>query len=261
MTVDLFRREITEFEAAARTAAELTEAPPVPGCPHWTVTDLVAHLGRVHRGIGLVIRDRMSTMPNLRDESVLDLPDDQHGWPVQGVEPTRGPVPGGLLDWFADGAAALADLFAQRDPGDVAWSWSADHTVGFWARMQTIEAAVHRWDAQSALGTAQPLDPDMAADAVLHTFEVMAPFRRAYHQAPAGAGERFSFRSTDGPGAWTVRFDGDEVTVTDGPGDVEIAGTASDLALFLWQRLPVDRLDVRGDAALLDRYFALVPPT
>jgi hypothetical protein len=36
--------------------------------------------------------------------------------------------------------------------------------------------------------------------------------------------------------------------------------TASDLALFLWQRPVTGRLDVRGDSSLLERYFVLVPP-
>ncbi|WP_219466745.1 hypothetical protein [Nonomuraea rhizosphaerae] len=42
--------------------------------------------------------------------------------------------------------------------------------------------------------------------------------------------------------------------------DVEVAGTASDLMLFLWRRLPAGRLGVRGDREVLDRYFTLVPP-
>jgi len=48
----------------------------------------------------------------------------------------------------------------------------------------------------------------------------------------------------------------------DGPCDVELYGTASDLMLFLWQRLPAGSgsLVTEGDASLLDRYFVLVPP-
>jgi hypothetical protein len=34
----------------------------------------------------------------------------------------------------------------------------------------------------------------------------------------------------------------------------------SDLLLFLWHRIPADRLEVFGDAALLERFFELVPP-
>ncbi|HEX4813516.1 MAG TPA: hypothetical protein VFV66_12280, partial [Nonomuraea sp.] len=78
----------------------------------------------------------------------------------------------------------------------------------------------------------------------------------------AGTGERYRFLRTDGPGGWVVRFDGDDVQLSaDGEGDgVEVAGTASELVLFLWRRIPADRLGVRGDKSLLDRYFALVPP-
>jgi hypothetical protein len=42
--------------------------------------------------------------------------------------------------------------------------------------------------------------------------------------------------------------------------DIQISGTASDLALFLWQRAVPGKLDVQGDTSLIGRYFALVPP-
>ena len=45
--------------------------------------------------------------------------------------------------------------------------------------MQAIEAAVHRWDAENAVGVAQPFDGALAADAIGQTFEIMAPMRRA----------------------------------------------------------------------------------
>ena len=44
------------------------------------------------------------------------------------------------------------------------------------------------------------------------------------------------------------------------PHDIQISGTASDLALFLWQRKVADRLEVQGDTSLLSGYFVLVPP-
>ena len=128
--------------------------------------------------------------------------------------------------------------------------------------MQAIEAAVHRWDAENAVGAAQPLDTALAADAIGQTFEVMAPMRRSAGKAPAGHGERFLFQRTDGPGTWVVHFDGDAVLLgtPDGHYDIQISGTASDLALFLWQRAVPGKLEVQGDASMLSRYFALVPP-
>jgi len=54
--------------------------------------------------------------------------------------------------------------------------------------------------------------------------------------------------------------DGQDDGQDDGGPSIQISGTASDLALFLWQRPVTGRLDVRGDSSLLERYFVLVPP-
>lgn len=81
-------------------------------------------------------------------------------------------------------------------------------------------------------------------------------------KASPGEGERFVFKRSDGPEAWAVHFDGDAMLLgaPEGNYNIEISGTTSDLALFLWQRDVTASLDVRGDSSLLSRYFALVPP-
>jgi uncharacterized protein (TIGR03083 family) len=212
--------------------------------------------------VARVIGERMRQPPGDGDRSWLGLAGPWQDWLPPDRAPRQSPVPGGLVDWFQAGAAQLAELFRATDPGERVWTWSADQSVGFWQRMQAIEAAVHRWDAQNAVSAAQPIDADLAADAVAQTFEVMAPARRAVAKAPPGQGERFVFRCTDGPDAWAVRFDGDAVLLgaPQGSYDIQISGTASDLALFLWQRDVTGSLDVEGDSRLLSRYFALVPP-
>ncbi|RBQ21847.1 hypothetical protein DP939_03990 [Spongiactinospora rosea] len=255
-----FRREIQGFEAAVRGVAGGNEAPLTPSCPGWSVNDLIAHLGGVHRGVSHIIKNDLVTWPGMDDLGFLRLPAEAAGWPRPDTAPNRGPVPAGLIDWFAEGAAELYAVFRDTDPAQRAWTWSREQTVGFWVRVQAIEAAVHRWDAQAATGDPEPIDADLASDMIAQTFEVMAPARREWRQAPPGRGERYAFRRTDGPGAWTARFDGGEVALTDGPGDVELAGTASDLALYLWGRVPADRLQISGDKDVLDRYFTLVPP-
>lgn len=99
-------------------------------------------------------------------------------------------------------------------------------------------------------------------DGIDHSFEVMMPFRRAIKSAPAGQGESYRFVQTDGPGVWTVRFPGEPAIQRDGEAtaDVTVSGKASDLFLFLWQRLGSGDLTVEGETALLVRYFELVPP-
>jgi uncharacterized protein (TIGR03083 family) len=173
-----FSREVAAFEAAGRTAAGFEAAPAVPSCPGWVVTDLVLHLGVVHRAVARIIGQRMQQPPEGGDGRWLGLAEEWTGWLPPGRAPRRSPVPAGLLDWFHDGAADLAERFRTTAPGEQVWTWSPDHTVGFWQRMQAIEAAVHRWDTENAVGAARPLDAALAADAIGQTFEVMAPLRR-----------------------------------------------------------------------------------
>jgi uncharacterized protein (TIGR03083 family) len=257
-----FCREVAAFEAAGRAAAGFEAAPAVPSCPGWVVTDLVLHLGVVHRSVSRVIGERMQQPPAGGGLAWLGLAEEWRGWLPPALAPQRSPMPSGLLAWFHDGAADLAERFGETAPDEPVWTWSADHTVGFWQRMQAIEAAVHRWDAENAVGVAWPLDAELAADAIGQTFEVMAPMRRTVGKAPPGQGERFVFQRTDGPGRWAVRFDDDAVLLGTPGGhyDIQISGTASDLALFLWQRGLAGKLDIHGDMSLLSRYFALVPP-
>ncbi|MER5949253.1 maleylpyruvate isomerase family mycothiol-dependent enzyme [Streptomyces sp. NPDC001904] len=267
-----FRREVAGFERCVE-AWEGQDVPLVPGCPGWSVADLVLHLGTMHRQVVHIAGARSSEPPEgLGDPAVLRLPEHRWGWPEAGRGPLAGRMPRGLLDWFRDGADRLEKVFTARDPGEPAWSWATGtpeggafggRTVGFWLRLQAIEAAVHRWDAESAAGgVPAPVDTWLAADAVSHAFEVLAPARQAWGQTPAGRGERLRFTQTDGFRSWIVQVDADDVLLNQGTGCclVELAGSASDLMMHLWQRIPREELGVRGEEALLDRYFPSPPP-
>ncbi len=58
------------------------------------------------------------------------------------------------------------------------------------------------------------------------------------------------------PRAATSPFACSAVTVTaeHAKGDVAARGTASELLLFLWRRVPASELEVFGDAELLERF-------
>jgi uncharacterized protein (TIGR03083 family) len=257
-----FGREVAAFESAVRKAVTSEAAPAVPSCPGWVVTDLVVHLGFVHRLVARVISEQLQQPPEKGDWSWLGLPAEWREWLPPGQAPRQSPVPAALLDWFHVGATDLRELFLTADPSEQVWTWSADQSVGFWQRMQAIEAAVHRWDAQNAVDAAEPIDTALATDAIAQTFEVMAPMRRAVAKASPGRSERYVFERSDGPETWAVHFDGDAMLLgaPEGNCNIQISGTASDLALFLWQRDVTASLAVRGDSSLLSRYFALVPP-
>lgn len=241
-----FERETTAFHRAALMAALPDTPPPVPSCPEWTTGDLVRHLGHVHRLVDHIIVERLETPPP-DGRTLFTAPEDA----------TRDD----LADWFAEGATALATTFRATDPATRVWTWGDQHDVGFWLRVQTIEAAVHRWDLEGAIGSPQPVDEEIAADGVPQFLEAVIPFRRALKSPPPMEGERYRFRQTDGPGSWSLALDpdGPRPLADDEPADAELAGTASDLFLFLWNRISGEPLLANGDAKLLERFFELVP--
>jgi uncharacterized protein (TIGR03083 family) len=233
--VDAVRHEGATFLAVAREA-DLTA--PVPPCPKWTVWDLVRHLG--------VVYDWQRTH-FVRGETT----EPTH-------ERTTAPEGDAVYDWFAAQHADLVDGLVDLDPATPAWNWSLRPRTGdFWHRRMAQETAVHRWDAQSAAGLPQPVEPTLAADGVAEVLEVFLPGGR--RKGPDDAEGVVRLVSTDTGDEWTVRVRGTELAVLDtdtvldsGPGaQSAAAGTASDLLLALWGRVPFDVLQLEGDPRLL----------
>ncbi len=245
--------------AAARRGLDA----PVPSCPGWYVADLVLHTGAVHRAQARLVGMRARQPEGIKREMFSEVPG-LLPWFEKVMEGTTDltAIPTGLIRWFEEGAVELERVLRGADPEEPVWSWSGNNRVAHYLRMMPIETAVHRWDAQLAHDCTQPIDTALARDGIDQTFDVMLPARRQWKEPRIGSGETYHFHRTDGEGEWLLRFDPEDVTVTreHAKGDVAVRGTASDLFLFLWGRLPAERLDVHGDAALLERYFALVPP-
>ena len=162
------------------------------------------------------------------------------------------------MPYFRDGARALVQALAATDPATSVWTFAAsDRTAGFWYRRRAQETSVHRFDAQSAAGDPEPIDPELAVDGIDEYLSVFLP-RMADNVATDGA--TLHFHCTDVEGEWFVARDGDDLRITreHAKGDVAARGTASDLVLFLWGRVPADALDVFGDAAVLDRFRSAI---
>ena len=261
--LDWLHADSATLLAAARLHAE-PPIPAVPSCPAWCVTDLVLHLGAVYRHTTRIVanheREHVPLSPT--DLGWLELKQPYLHWLASEQAPASAPLPPYVLDWFAQGATRMEDTLRAADPDEPIWTWAPDKRVAHYPRMMAIETAIHRWDAQHAFGQAESIDGRLARDAIDHAFDVMLPARRAWSAPRAGTGETYHFRQTDGQGEWLVRFDLTAVTVRreHGDDDVAVRGAASDLLLFLWQRIPAGQLEVSGDASLLDRFFELVPP-
>jgi uncharacterized protein (TIGR03083 family) len=226
---------------AMAVALDVDRHAPIAACPGWDVAALTVHMGYVFRWASEIVRTRASKPP------VGD-------WTLGVDDP-------GLAAWLVQGADELAVELRATDLDARMWTLGAPHTARFWFRRQAIEVLVHRWDCESAaFGWGNPLDSDLAADGVGELVEVLAP-RQHRRSSQSAAGETYHFHRTDGPGEWFVRFgaDGLEVTAEHAKADVALRGSAADMLLVLWRRLPADTVEVFGDRAVLDRWYQLVP--
>jgi uncharacterized protein (TIGR03083 family) len=211
----------------------------VPSCPQWHIGDLLGHVGRIHRWVTAVITngpDAPSAHWSANDPPANDE----------------------VLAWFAGGVDPLADALLGAGPNVEVWSWTPDHSTGFWARRMANETAVHRYDAELAGAAAAPITLPLSVDGIDEFFDLL-PFWRGAENV-RGNGETLHFHCTDADGEWLARLDsgGFAVTRQHAKGDVAARGTASDLMLFLYGRVPASELEVFGDAELLARWRELV---
>lgn len=210
----------------------------VPSCPEWSVADLLEHIGYVHRWAAANCA-RAPTDPYIGSRDL-------------GI---AAPEPDGLPSWVREGASDLADTLASRPPETPAWTWLPPATFGFWRRRQAQETAVHRVDAQLAAGVVEPIDGPLAADGIDEWLSLV-PNLPWVEEKITGAGETIHLHCTDLDGEWLVRLEptGLELERRHAKGDVAARGTASDLHCWLTGRGPVERLEVFGDTALLERW-------
>jgi uncharacterized protein (TIGR03083 family) len=221
-------------DAAAR--AELTDQ--VPTCPGWAVRDLLLHVGGVHRWAATVVRES-------RAEPIsLDQPYDI-------VE--RIPEDDELVDWFRAGHADLVRTLLDAPAALACWSFlPAPSPLAFWARRQAHETTVHRVDADAASGpgTSAPVDPAFAEDGIDELLTCFVSGRS--RKLRARAERSLHVHATDVDAHWLVRIGPDRPRATrvDGSAGVEatdtVAGSAAQLYLALWNRLPWQGLTVTG---------------
>ena len=224
---------LADAAAAAGTDAE------VASCPGWTVKDLLDHCVTGDAWARTIVEQGKAGST----ERVL---------PTDADPSLRGDA---LVEAFRDGARALVAELSSVAADTPVWTFSStNRTASFWQRRRSQETSIHRYDAQVAAGAPTPLDAEMAVDGIDEFLTVFLP-RLADNFGDVGDAT-VHLHCTDVDGEWLVARRGGELTVTaeHAKGDVAARGSASDLLLFLWGRVPADGLEVFGDADLLGRF-------
>jgi uncharacterized protein (TIGR03083 family) len=224
-----------ESKALAEAAAEAGLSARVPSCPEWTVSDLLIHCASGDLSARTIIERRTT------ERGPAELPE---------IPPTSE----ALVAWYLEGTNALIDALRKTDSSIPIWTFSpADRTAKFWFRRRAHETSIHRIDAQLAAGVTRPIDAPLAADGVDEFLTLFVP---RWGKEAVGAGETLHFHCTDAEGEWLLLGSGDGVTVTreHAKADAAARGSASDLMLFVWGRVPVSQVEVFGEADLLNRF-------
>lgn len=254
--LEAFHRESTAM-ADAGLGADLEAR--VPSCPDWNLADLLGHVTGVYLHWNRRVRAGAGGDVNLTEADVADYPG---LWAWFESDLTADLPRGEVVGWLRRAAGTLEETLAAADPDQPVDTWfPPDQTAGFVQRRMAQESAVHRWDAQSASGMSDPIEAALARDGIDEMLEVHLPMRPQWVEPRPGSGERYHLHQTDGEGEWLVEFapEGVRVSREHARGDIAIRGSASDLLLWLWGRIPAGRLEVMGDRDLLGRWFELVP--
>jgi uncharacterized protein (TIGR03083 family) len=246
-------RWYAEIEASTETLAGLVHGEDltrqVPTCPEWTLRQLATHVGRAHRWAAEITATRSAEFIPFRQVPDGRIPDD----------------PALHAPWLRAGAAGLIE--AVQDAGsDPVWTFDGLRPASFWARRMAHETAVHRADAEIAVGREPEFEPDLAVDAIDEWLGYMSGIGASDSRVaalPDGAVLHVHVTDEGVDGEWLVRRQGDSVTVQlgHGKGDVTVRGPAGRLLLVLLRRLPPDdpQVEVLGDAALLTGWLAGTP--
>lgn len=203
----------------------------VPTCPGWTVRDLVAHQGMVHRWAAALVRG--------------ERPSDDE---VVGFERAGGAAADPLA-WLGAGAVDLAQTVTDAPPDVRAPIFLDDAPAprAFWARRQCHETTIHAVDAMAAALGRSPraeevwVDTDLAVDGIdelLGGFLTRPRSRLRFDEeallvvAPDDAEDWWEVELSPSPARTTRRTAAD---ASPDP-DWELTGPAVELYLRLWNR-------------------------
>jgi len=248
----LIEERSNEFRALVAAAPDLAVS--VPSCPGWTLFDLAQHVGQGRLRWAAIVAAGPS--------------DERPGGtaPSDAVDAPR--EPGALHAWLAAAVDELDTALRGAGPDRGCWTWWGDSqspsTTGAVARHQVQEVAVHTYDAQLALGKAQPIPREVAIDGVEEFLSTCNATNSSWPHPPAvldyHATEGRSWRLHLSPdGARFTRLPASEATHV--PADTSARGTASELVLSMYGRIAPRSLQLEGDPRVLDRLVDWDPST
>jgi uncharacterized protein (TIGR03083 family) len=226
---ELFSSLVADVVALASVLASSPEAQ-IVHCPGWNVADLIRHHGGVLRWSEAIVR---SGEPALEEYAA---PEDANE----------------LRGWYVESAHAFIATASNTDRDRACWTFGrSPERVWFWIRRQALEAAVHRWDAEFAMGAAPTLAPDLACLGISEVVEDLFPRQVDLGRTPGLSGG-LQLRAVDLDQRWLLPATDTEAS------DAVLEAEAPVLLLFLWRRTDLHdpRIRFSGPPAMHDELQA-----
>ncbi len=234
--IDILEQDLNRIRSIH---ADLT--PSVPSCPGWDIGRLIGHLGRVQRmALGVLTTGSMEPPPT----DQLESPPANHD---------------ALRAYFDRSSDSIVDTLRHINPSSPCWTFlGGPDEASFWFRRMAQEHAVHRFDAELAIGDPRPIPADLAIDGIDEYF-ILHNVRTLPTRPDFTLPGSVHLHSTDEGvhGEWMISHVDGRLVVTQehAKGDAAVRGSASDLLLGLWSRLDMragDQFERFGSDAVID---------
>ena len=232
MTYDYLKSIEADGRTLVGIAADFDLGLPVPNCPGWSLRDLIDHVAGANRWVSTCVASGLEAQ-----ERVLP------------------PAPAGreqLVQWSQEAIDELVAVLSATPPDQLVWTpIRGPYASVWWRRKAALEAAVHRADAERALGlTPESIDARLALDGIDEYAEEFLPLMLlGVAEPPPVTAILLSPNDTDESRTLSLIPAGDDRDP--GPATVELTASASELFLWMWNRVPEGTLAVNGDDTIV----------
>jgi uncharacterized protein (TIGR03083 family) len=209
---------------------------PVASCEPWVGADLLWHMVEVHYSWKFIVQS--------------------HLMDPEKYVPREKPSDDDMLQEYRDGLHELIDVLSTTDASRSCWTWAGVHDVAWVIRRMAHETAVHAWDARRAAGEESQVPAVLASDGIDEFVFVMLDNVREGEGALSGS---VHVHCTDVDGEWLIVPNSDgtlQVTREHAKGACALRGSAHDLLMALWRRVPMSAIEVIGDTAVAQQFLS-----
>jgi uncharacterized protein (TIGR03083 family) len=209
---------------------------PVASCEPWVGVDLLWHMIEVHYSWKYIAQTHLMN-------------------PADYV-PRSKPADDDLLSEYRSGLQELISVVSGLDPARSCWTWAGVQDIAWVIRRMAHETAVHAWDAHVSAGISSDIEAELASDGIDEFVHVMV--KSSVREDEGDLSGSVHIHCTDVDGEWLIVPTGtSDVVVTreHAKGDCAIRGSASQLLLGLWRRIPMSSLEVIGSTEVAEQFL------